>query len=297
MPTVRSILCPVDFSDQSRHALGWAVALAARFDSRLTVLTAVDPLLAEAAKTRLGLDLVKADVEPALREFVASVAQERASGEAAAIDVRVGEASDVILKAIDRERVDLVVMGTHGIGGFRKVLVGSTTEHVLRRAHVPVFAVPPAEAASASLDTHRVNRVLIATDFSMGAGRAAHWGVQFAEQLGASVVLAHVLTPVLVPDRWHPHVDAVDDERVADARRQLDELAASLPAKVRPETAVSLGRPHDAINALAEKYTADLIVMGLIGSGGRPGERPGSIAYRVVSQGSVPVAVVPPSAE
>ena len=57
MLTLRSILCPVDFSDQSQEALRWAVALAAQHRSRLTVLTAVDPLLAQAAKARLNLDL------------------------------------------------------------------------------------------------------------------------------------------------------------------------------------------------------------------------------------------------
>ena len=297
MLTLRSILCPVDFSDHSRDALGWAVALAPQFDSRLVVLTAVDSLLAQAAKTRLGLDLAKAEMEPALREVVASVAQQGSSGSAATIEARVGHPSDVILEAITRERIDLVVMGTHGLGGFRKVLLGSTTEKVLRRAHVPVLAVSPAETASANRGTHRLSTVLIATDFSTGANQAAHWGAQFAQHLGASVVLAHILMPVIVPDRWHPHVEGVDDERLADARRQLNELAARLPAGVRAEIATSVGRPADAINAMAEKYKADLIVMGLIGSSGRPGERPGSIAYRVVSHGSVPVLVVPPSVE
>jgi nucleotide-binding universal stress UspA family protein len=138
---------------------------------------------------------------------------------------------------------------------------------------------------------------LIATDFSDGANQAALWGAQFAEQFGAPVVVAHILMPVIVPDRWDPYIEGVDDERVADARRQLTDLAARLPAGVRAEIATSVGRPADAINAMAEKYKADLIVMGLIGSSGRPGERPGSIAYRVVSDGSVPVLVVPPSVE
>ena len=68
----RSILNPVDFSEQSRHALRWAAAFAARFGSRLTVVSVVDPLLAEAARVRLGQDLAKEETEPALREFVAS---------------------------------------------------------------------------------------------------------------------------------------------------------------------------------------------------------------------------------
>ena len=68
----RSILSPVDFSEQSRHALRWAAALAARFGSRLTVVSVVDPLLAEAARVRLGQDLAKQETEPALREFAAA---------------------------------------------------------------------------------------------------------------------------------------------------------------------------------------------------------------------------------
>ena len=68
--TLRGILCPVDFSEPSRHALRWAGALAARHRSRLLVLNVVDPLLADAARMRFGLDLAKAEIEPELREFV-----------------------------------------------------------------------------------------------------------------------------------------------------------------------------------------------------------------------------------
>ena len=72
MAVLRSILCPVDFSDQSRQALRWAEALSRRTAGRLTVLSAVDPLLAEAARLRLGLDLAHTETEPALRQFVAA---------------------------------------------------------------------------------------------------------------------------------------------------------------------------------------------------------------------------------
>jgi hypothetical protein len=53
MTALRSILNPIDFSDQSRHALRWAEALASRHRSRLIVLAAVDPLLVEAAKIEI----------------------------------------------------------------------------------------------------------------------------------------------------------------------------------------------------------------------------------------------------
>jgi hypothetical protein len=48
MLTLRSILCPIDFSDQPRDAFRWALALVARHHDRVAVFTAIDPLLAEA---------------------------------------------------------------------------------------------------------------------------------------------------------------------------------------------------------------------------------------------------------
>ncbi|MDQ2674862.1 MAG: universal stress protein, partial [Chloroflexota bacterium] len=72
MVDLATILCPVDFSDGSRHAVRWAAALASRHGARLIVLNAVDPLLAEAARVKLGIDLTQTGTDPALRDFVAA---------------------------------------------------------------------------------------------------------------------------------------------------------------------------------------------------------------------------------
>lgn len=113
MLKLRSILCPVDFSDQSQEALRWAVALAALCHSRLTVFTAVEPLLAEAARVRLRMDLVKTDTEPALEQFVTTVLPESAAwAPETACRIGVGHAPELILEAALREHADLIVMGT-----------------------------------------------------------------------------------------------------------------------------------------------------------------------------------------
>lgn len=122
---LKSIVCAVDFSDQSRHALRWAVALAVRYQARLIVFTAVDPLLAEAARVRAHLDLARTEVDPALREFVRGVLPEAASwAPQPVIDVREGNAAEAILETTTRHAADLVVMGTQGLGGFRKLILG-----------------------------------------------------------------------------------------------------------------------------------------------------------------------------
>jgi nucleotide-binding universal stress UspA family protein len=145
MPTARFILCPVDFSEQSRQALLWASAIAQYRGGELTVLSVVDPLLARAARIRLHIDLARADAEPALREFVEATLPEAArQASHVRMEVTVGDPSEAILQTGRRLKAELIVMGTHGLGGFQKLLLGSTTEQVLRRTEWPVLAVPAA---------------------------------------------------------------------------------------------------------------------------------------------------------
>ena len=140
----RSILSPVDFSEQSRHALRWAAVGS-------TVRKSPDGrqcgrfILAEAARLRLNQDLAKQETEPALREFAAATwASATPATTQIAFRTVVGEAAGSILETAEREGGDLIVMGRRGRGGFRKWLLGSTTERLLRRTKVPVLAIPGA---------------------------------------------------------------------------------------------------------------------------------------------------------
>jgi len=97
---LRSLLCPVDLSEHSGHALRWAAVFATRFQSRLTVLSVVEPLLAEAARNRFGRDVATADTEHALQDFVAAATPERgAPALQTTLQVQVGNPADVIVEA------------------------------------------------------------------------------------------------------------------------------------------------------------------------------------------------------
>jgi nucleotide-binding universal stress UspA family protein len=301
MLTLRSILCAVDFSDQSQEALRWAVTLAVQHQSRLTVFTAVDPLLAQAAKARFSLDLPAAETAPALREFVKGVLPAHASWTLdTGIDVRVGDAAELILDAADRERADLIVMGTQGLGGLRKLLLGSTTERVLRRTRSPLLAVPLVEAQMIVLDDSgprfNMKSILMATDFSEASADAAPWAADLAREISVPLVLAHVVTPADVPRQWQSYVGDADTERATLARKRLEELSAHLSGTAGCDTVVVVGRPADAIASIAQERRAGLIVVGLSGHHGVLAPRPGSIAYRVLCLAQVPVLVVPPRA-
>jgi nucleotide-binding universal stress UspA family protein len=294
--TLRALLSAVDFSEQSRHALRWAGLFATRFQSRLTVLSVVEPLLAEAARTRFGQDL-KTETEPALRKFVAATWPGGTVWETK-FKTAVGEPATVIAETATGDAAELIVMGTQGLGGLRKWLLGSTTERLLRRAQVPVLAVPLANGesdASGVDDQVEIQQILAAADFSESSEAAIKYAVQLATAFSATLTMAHAVEPLTVPPPWRPLVQESDETRVADACTRLKALAERVCGRQVCEGVVSIGRPGDVIASIAQERRAQPVVMGLTGEQGRFAPRPGTIAYRVLISATVPVLVVPGS--
>ena len=144
MPAVfKSILCPVDFSQHSELALAYAIDLAQLTGAHLTILTVVDAFL-EAASSAAGHgDVLARQTQDEMQGLLARISVTRGPlREAPGIAVVNGDAAEEILKQIAECGADLVVMGTHGLEGTRRLVFGSTTEQVLRESTVPVLAVP-----------------------------------------------------------------------------------------------------------------------------------------------------------
>jgi nucleotide-binding universal stress UspA family protein len=138
-----SILCPVDFSAHSERALGYALDLASLTGAHLTIMTAIDPFL-DAASTATGHhDAMMRQTQDEIARLLTQIGRTpRPTSQLPAIAVVKGKAADEILKQIVDCRADLVVMGTQGLEGARRLVFGSTTEKVLRESTVPVLAVP-----------------------------------------------------------------------------------------------------------------------------------------------------------
>ena len=210
------------------------------------------------------------------------------------MEVTVGDPSEAILQTARRLQAGLIVMGTHGLGGFRKLLLGSTTEQVLRRTEWPVLAVP-AGAVGAPAVEHpgvQLRKILLATDFRESAMAAMQWAGDLASDMGVPLVLVHVVEPVVVSPRWQALVADFESDRVASGQRMLAKLAASF-RDTHSDCVVSVGRPADTIASLAVEHGAGLVVMGLANSEDSEPRNPGSIAYRVLRIAHVPLVVVP----
>jgi nucleotide-binding universal stress UspA family protein len=139
----RCILCPVDFSANSRAALRYGAVLARLADAQLVVLYVEDPLLAAAMATRPAARAVVASGEAELHRFVLGAVRGTAPQPPITVLTRTGKPAREIVKAAAQHGCDLIVMGYRGAGRASRLLFGSTTEGVMRATTVPVVAVPP----------------------------------------------------------------------------------------------------------------------------------------------------------
>jgi nucleotide-binding universal stress UspA family protein len=289
--TFRSILCPVDFSTHARDALRSATAIAKRFRGRVTVLFVNDPLLLAAGRTSYGDE--REFLEQSRVELSRFVAQSVGGRQARlALVVGVGNPAEEILKAAKRLRADAVVMGTHGLSGVQRLFFGSTTEQVLRRAAVPVLAIPPKKGGR-GVRGHglTVDRVIAPIDLAGEWASDVTRAAALARAFDVALLLVHVLRPVQSPPWLRPRRGASDRERIRKAAHTLERVIGQLPRRVPSTCAAVLGDPAREIARLTRRGSP-LLVMSLRGTGGVWGRR-GSIAYRVLTSSSTPVLALP----
>lgn len=200
-----------------------------------------------------------------------------------------------IVKVARQRAADLLVMGTHGFSAVRKGFFGSTLQGVLRRAHVPVLAVPIVDHRDAGIQAALISMgpVLVPVDFSPESRSAARAAVRLAGALGLPLTLLHVIGQRPSDGvGWEQGSTQGDRMAVADPAALMGELVESLGADAAVSTRIVHGDPAEHIAGLAREKRAALIVMSL-GSSAMGRRKPGSIASRVLCLAPVPVLALP----
>lgn len=303
MLRLRRILHPTDFSDCARAALPHALDLARRHDAHLEVLY-VAPVF--------GDDPVrgafKATVdEEAFYRHIRDEADQRMQAmlddfDLGGVDVRRihtrgTSAGEVIVEYADTEDVDMVVLGTHGRRGFRRMLMGSVAHHVVQHVGRPVLTVRIRSADE--LPTLPVRRILAPVDFSVHSINAVGYAQELAAAYEAEVHLVHVIDPVLneqLQETGIKHRAEAEDDVMRRARKRLQWLSREVrgPEGLTYDYHVVIGYPPEQIHALAEEQNADLIVMASHGMTGLKRFPMGSVTERIVTTAHCPVFVTKP---
>jgi nucleotide-binding universal stress UspA family protein len=292
MLEIKTILCPVDFSEFSARAYRHALSLAEHYGARLIALNTVElyqfTYLAFAASAGLYDEFCKAAHENGkthLHKFVETNNREGVNPE---LVVHQGIAPDYILQFAETQKADLIVMGTHGRRGYDRLMLGSVTDRVMRKSSCPVLAVCRSTHEAGSMNEHakaphRLTRILACTDFSASAKRALQYAVSGAEEYGAELTLLHVLEGVSNPSK----------AKEAEAMAELEKLIpADLRTNLSTKMVVRGGKPYQQIIQQAEETQADLVAIGVSGRGNLDVAVFGSTTYRVMQLGPCPVLAV-----
>jgi nucleotide-binding universal stress UspA family protein len=294
MIQIRQVLCPIDFSDTSRRALDHAAALARWYEARLTVLSVYLNLPAMGLPPPAMGNEERARLMEELRQATVGLPSDLD------VELRIEEAIDVhreILEQAKQLPADLLVIGSHGRSGFERLLLGSVTEKVIRKAPCPVMVVPP-QAGEVSPDGPvQLRRILCPVDFSDGAARALRLALSLAEEADARLTLLHIieLPPELAENALAEWIDVRGLHGDARADR-LARLRDMVPPEAREfctvETVVREGAAYREILKAAAEGPADLIVMGVQGRGAVDLAFFGSNAAQVTRAAACPVLVV-----
>lgn len=295
---IRNILFATDYSAVSELAVPYLKALARRYGSTVYLAHVYPPEgtyevpMTISPGTPHNRDAAAEGMSDFLRSNDFSTIPH-------SVCLRAGDIWLALSDIIEKEHIDLLVLGSHGRAGLKGLLLGSVAEEVIRRASCPVMTVAPHVASSAANGEFR--HILYATDFSSPSQPALHYALALAQESNAQVTMLHVIEEPCVElnEEW-PDADLEPRRQLqraqwASARERLMQM---LPSGVElwcnPELLVQAGLPAETILQTAEERHADLIVMGA-----RPSRMPQVSAHapwhtvhRVISHALCPVLTV-----
>ena len=298
----QSIVVPLDGSPLAEQALPIAQAIAERARCKLKLVLIHEPfVLMEPgpAYTKVELAMQKAD-----REYLRSVTgrlRERL-GKLVSSAVLPGiPVAETLATYIRELGADLVVMTTHGRGGFRRAWLGSVTDQLIRTTEVPVLVVRPADTATAN-PAAELTEILVALDGSPLAEAALEPAIDLARLWDAEISLVQVVRPVILTSSPHVTFPAGYSEQVTAIRRELaQDYIRDVAERVRESGVRSTGvavigaTVPETLIELAAPERVSLLVVATHGLGGLKRLVLGSVADKLVRGAAVPVLVVRPT--
>jgi nucleotide-binding universal stress UspA family protein len=302
----KRILVCSDGSVCATDAVRAAAAIAHHTGTELVALRAFHPPLVAAAE--MGAWVVAIDQEVIDR----SIRQEKLAFEESIepmlshlcaphrILLEVGPPVDTILRVAEREEVDLIIVGSRGLCGVKELILGSVSSMVMHHAHCPVMIV---RGDRGPVPGGEFRHILLATDGSDRAQKAAQFAVDLAKGFATSLTVLNVstdLSSIALPSE----VEAILKEE-AMLEQHSPALHADSALKLVRDTVGAIaskagvycsyfqtsGDPYDAIVRFASEKHHDLIVVGSRGLGGFEEMLTGSVSNSVAHHAACPVLV------
>ncbi|HYL13761.1 MAG TPA: universal stress protein [Terriglobales bacterium] len=294
---LKNLLLATDFSQVSEHALFYAAGIAQRHGSKVYVVHVIPherplpgypfPAVPDRSRSEAEADLDSVAHWEPLEHIPHELLLEE------------GPIWQALSRIIEDKEIDLLVVGTHGRGGFKKIVIGSVAEELFRLAPCPVLTVGPEVRAKVE-SAGEIRRILFTTDFGTASLNALPYAIALANESQAQLTLLHVLAPMPVLDvgpYWYVGTDVIErqEKNRANCIEQLRQLIPSRSEPVRDlQFLVGFGFVPDVIVKTAAEQQASLIVLGVnqVALVRVSAHVPWAIAHEVVCHAKCPVLTI-----
>jgi nucleotide-binding universal stress UspA family protein len=253
--SIDNVLFATDFSPATEAAFSYAVAIADRYHSKLYVahvinLESFDLLELESA--RVLIKKANDEAHRKMAQLLETVGLERDRYQ---IVVAEGVIAETLVEIIERNQIDIAVLGTHGRRAFKKLFMGSVAEEVFRMAPCPVLTVGPKIARLPAKEALR--HILYPIEFAPDTSKAAWYAVSLAERYAATLTVMNVREGM-------PSAPSTDEEFTKPMERWVNDHVpqnSDLRGRIRFER--GFGPVTESILSFVAKAGVDIIVMSV----------------------------------
>lgn len=147
---MKNILCPYDFSEHSKKALNWTLKMNKTINAKITVVYVLNnPMHYDAGNPMYGIQLYSDQILSKIREkdsaelkkLMTSIEKKYPEMKISSMMVENDDIANSVLEIAGKVKADLIVVGSHGRRGLRRLLIGSVTEDILKLSNIPVTII------------------------------------------------------------------------------------------------------------------------------------------------------------
>jgi nucleotide-binding universal stress UspA family protein len=286
--TYRRVLVPLDGSELAERAIPYAKNLVKARDNEVTLFT-----VSIASVEQLDRPM-KAYLELNAKEL-------QSQGIKASTAIAYGNAADEIIKFADKNKIDLIILSTHGHSGIKRWALGSVALKVLHGTCIPVLLIKSRTHKTAKVE---FKKILLPLDGSSFSEASIPYVKELAKGTGGEIVILRVSEPPVLPaDRspaikpsWEEYRDMLMAEIQRQAEKYLEGIRANLgKSGIKARSQATVGKAAENILQVAQKEDINLITMTTHGRTGVSRWVYGSVASRITEESLQPVLLIRPS--
>ncbi|TDQ19335.1 nucleotide-binding universal stress UspA family protein [Algoriphagus boseongensis] len=233
------IIVPIDFSENSIKALDFAFTLAEKKDGEIILVHVIEIVYDFASQAAIALDSMYKDSEGAFKKLISTYKSSKVKISYKLIE---GTASITTANLAEEEQADLIVMGTQGISGLKKTLMGSTAVNTIREASCPVLVVPNQAKVSG------IKKITLALEFADHEEKFIDWIIGLSQRWELGLEFLHVQTETSFKDKLC----------LKGLESFLEEKHPGLPVKIHTFFASSA---FEGLNAYLDEAEETILVM------------------------------------